>query len=411
VITGTGVRTPAGGTVRELLDALFSARSTATTVPALVEAGVPVTFGACVPQTDDGDLISTRESWQLGRPARLALVAALEAMAQAGLASQVEPGRTGVCLGTGIAGLGQAEEVYLSCEGRWEEMPRTIVPKIMIGSPAAWISRRVGARGPCLTYSAACASGTIAIGEAVAKIRNGVADVMIAGGVDAGIIPILIAAFSRIGALSERNDDPVSASRPFAADRDGFVMGEGAGFLILEGLERARARGAEILGEVVGYAATSDAFHVLAPRADGSGAAGCILATLDDAGLQPGDLGHVNANATSTPAADRAEALAMERALGRHCPPVTAPKGVLGHLVGAAGAVEAIASLAFCESGKVAPTANVRSGDVIESVDLVLDVPRTTTSPYALSNSFGFGGQNACLILTAGEDPRYGRGR
>ncbi|MEV4097952.1 beta-ketoacyl-[acyl-carrier-protein] synthase family protein [Streptosporangium saharense] len=399
-VTGLGVKSPGGNTVGELLERLTEARPTAATVEELVANEVAVTFACTVPGFDLDRYLTLRQRRQMDRGTTLALAAAVDAVEQARL-EEVAPERLGVAVGTGVAGLGATEEVLRRCEHVPARIPAFTVPQIMSNSAAARIGMRFGARGTALTYATACASGATAIGEAMLKIRSGECDVMIAGGVDAPVTPMVMASFARIGALSGRNDDPAAACRPFDAERDGFVMGEGAAFLVLEDWEHAVRRGAAVLGEVLGYGSTSDAHHIVAPREDGEAAAACMAMAVRDAGLSFSDVGHVDAHGTSTSLNDRAEARALATCFGDRCPPVTAPKGVVGHLIGAAGALEAVISLGVAAAGLVPPVANFGKSECADEIDLVTGTPRTIGSPVALSNSFAFGGHNVSLVLGA----------
>jgi 3-oxoacyl-[acyl-carrier-protein] synthase II len=270
---------------------------------------------------------------------------------------------------------------------------------MMANATAAIVAMHHGFTGPNLCITTACAAGSHAIGEGARLIRDSSADVVVAGGSEAAVTPVALAAFSRMGALSGRRDDPARASRPFDADRDGFVMGEGAGFLILEEWDHALARGATILGEVAGYGRTCDAHHITAPAPGGAGAVACMLQALEDAGLAPSDVGHINAHGTSTPLNDAAEAEAITKIFGEHAVPVTSTKGCTGHLIGAAGAIEAIASILAMRAGLVPPTANHEHPEPTITIDVVAGKPRTVASAPVVSNSFGFGGHNATLVL------------
>jgi 3-oxoacyl-[acyl-carrier-protein] synthase II len=260
---------------------------------------------------------------------------------------------------------------------------------------------RFGWTGPNLCTATACAASAHAIGEAARLVRDGSADVVLAGGAEASLTPTSISAFARMTALSTRNDAPERASRPFDADRDGFVMGEGAAALVLERWDRAVARGATIVGEVVGYGRNADAYHITAPSPGGEGAAACMQQAIDDARLALDEIGHVNAHGTSTPLNDAAEAEALRKVFGDEPPPVTSTKGVTGHLIGAAGAVEAVATLLTMRNGTIPPTANLERLDDDIHLDVVA-TPRATEARAALSNSFGFGGHNASLVFRAG---------
>jgi 3-oxoacyl-[acyl-carrier-protein] synthase II len=270
---------------------------------------------------------------------------------------------------------------------------------MMTNATGGLISIQFGWTGPSFTVTTACAAGANAIGEAGRLIREGSADVVLAGGVESSITPTAISAFARMGALSGRNDDPKRASRPFDKDRNGFVMGEGAAFLVLEEWERAEARGAEILGELLGYGRNCDAHHITAPSPGGVGAVACMTLALDDAGLEPSAVNHVNAHGTSTPLNDAAESEAIAKVFGDAPPPVTSIKGVTGHTIGAAGAVEAVASLLSLRKRLVPPVANYETPDPELTADVVHGAPREIGDGVAISNSFGFGGHNASLVL------------
>jgi 3-oxoacyl-[acyl-carrier-protein] synthase II len=271
---------------------------------------------------------------------------------------------------------------------------------MMPNATAGVISMRFGFTGPAFCIATACAAGTNAIGEGARLIRDGSADVVVAGGTEYPLTQITVAAFARMGALSTRNDEPALASRPFDAARDGFVMAEGAGFVVLESLERAQSRGVHVHGEVAGYGRNSDAYHITAPSPGGAGAASCMQMALDDAGLGPRDVVHINAHGTSTDLNDAAEAEAVRKVFGDAAPPITSSKGVFGHMIAGAGAAEAIVALCSIREGVVPPTANLEHlGDDI-GLDVVAGSPREVGSGPALSNSFGFGGHNATLVLT-----------
>ncbi|MFF3781151.1 beta-ketoacyl-[acyl-carrier-protein] synthase family protein [Streptomyces sp. NPDC001933] len=401
-MTGIGLKTPGGHHLKDVLNSLHAGKSTASTVPELLEGGSPVTFACTVPPFDLTPYCSPREQRRMERPAMLALAAARDAVGQSGLDVAAAPDAVGVAVGTGFGGLSAVERIVGEVGRRPDQVSPMAVPRVMPSSPADCISLKLAARGSSLTYSAACASGAIAIGESMLKIRSGELTAVVAGGVDAGVTPVAMSAFARMRVLSTRNDDPGSACRPFDEDRDGFVMGEGAAFLVLENWDHAMARGATILGEVAGYGSNSDAHHVVAPLEDGSMAARCIDAALADAGLGPQDIGHISANGTSTWGNDAAEARAIAQSFGTLRPPVTAVKGVLGHLVGGAGAVQAAVALAVAADGEVPPVANHHRGEEPGLLDVVAGAPRRIARAAALSNSFGFGGHNACLVLSPG---------
>ncbi|GIH90163.1 beta-ketoacyl-[acyl-carrier-protein] synthase family protein [Planobispora siamensis] len=399
VVTGIGVKSPAGNTAGEVLSTVLAGKSTATAIPGL--AGGPVPIGCPLAPFEPLDYFTGRELRTLDRTAQIGLAAAIDAVADAG---EPSPEDCGVYVGTGGGGFATLENLIVGHALGREKVPVHAVPALMSSSTAARIAIRYGYRGPCLTFNTACASGATAIGEALRAIRSGTVGSAVAGGLDALLSPLVMEAFAKVGALSERLDAPAEASRPFDEKRDGFVMGEGAAFLVLERSDLAEARGARVYGEVSGYAANCDANHIVAPLRDGSVAADCMRAALADAGLSPEDVGHVNAHGTSTPHNDDAEALALRDlfggASGGRTPPVTSTKGVSGHLVGGAGAFEAVVGLLSAREGLVPPTANFTSGPATEMIDLVHGAPRRIPAGPVLSNSFGFGGSNACLILT-----------
>ncbi|MGW7003195.1 beta-ketoacyl-[acyl-carrier-protein] synthase family protein [Streptomyces sp. NPDC054933] len=400
VITGLGVKTPAGNSVDEAYTTIMSGKPAAATVDELVAQHAPVHFACRVPDFAMDSYVSLRERRQIDRGTQLALCAAADAVRDAALSPGLPPERVGVHLGTGIGGLTSMEATALNHGDDPMGMPVHTVPRSMANSAAARIAMRYGFQGSCNTYCTACASGTTAIGEAALRIRSGELDAAVAGGFDSAITTIMISGFARMRALSTRNDAPRSASRPFDAERDGFVLGEGAAMLVLERRDTAMARGARIYGEVAGYATNADAFNIVAPQADGVVSARCMSLAIADAGLTPADIGHINAHGTSTKSNDSAEAAAILRCFGAVAPPpITSVKGVTGHLIGGSGALEACIALLCAERGMVPPVANVSDSREFDSLDIVAGAPRAAPTAPVLSNSFGFGGQNACLVL------------
>jgi 3-oxoacyl-[acyl-carrier-protein] synthase II len=399
VVTGIGLKTPAGNDVESFWSRLLSGESSAAPITNIEASALPVRFACEVPDFDTDPYFSAKESRRLDRVTHLGLAAALDALTDAGDV-RTDPARCAVIAGTGVGGLSTLEEqerVYHD-KGPSRVSP-FFVPMMMANRTAGEVAMRLGWTGVNLCISTACAAGAHGIGEGARLIRDGSADVVLAGGTEAAITQICMAAFARMGALSGRNDDPTHASRPFDADRDGFVMGEGSGFVVLERLDRALAREAKIQAEVLGYGRNDDAHHVTAPSPGGAGATACMQLALEDAGLAPSAIGHVNAHGTSTPLNDAAEAEAIHKVFGDDGPPVTSVKGVIGHTIGAAGAIEAIAGVLSIRDGVVPPTANhERRGEDIE-VDVVAGAPRKIGPLPFLSNSFGFGGHNASLII------------
>jgi 3-oxoacyl-[acyl-carrier-protein] synthase II len=400
VVTGVGLQTPAGAGLDAVWSTLLAGRSVAAPIQRFDASPLSVRFGCEMVDFDPVPYLGPKESRRVDRAAQMGFAAAADALADAGDPG-VDPARAGVIAGTGIGGLITLEEqVKTYMEKGPDRVSPFFVPMMMANATAGIIAIHLGWTGPNLCISTACAASANAIGEAVRLIRDDLADVVMAGGTECAITPPAVAAFARMGALSKRNDAPELASRPFDADRDGFVMGEGAGMLVLERADRAEARSATIYGEIAGYGTNSDAFHITAPSQGGAGAAACMQLALDDAGLSAKDIGHVNAHGTSTALNDSAEAEAIRKVFGETSPPVTSTKGVTGHLIGAAGAVEALASLQAARTGLVPPTANHhRLGDDVPEIDVVHGEPRTIDPAPALSNSFGFGGHNASLVL------------
>ncbi len=400
VITGVGLQTPAGAGLDDVWAALLAGRSVAATIERFDASPLSVRFGCEMVSFDPVPYLGQKESRRVDRAAQMGFAAAVDALADAGDPG-MDPARAGVIAGTGIGGLITLEEqVKTYMEKGPDRVSPFFVPMMMANATAGIIAIHLGWRGPNLCISTACAASANAIGEGVRLIRDDLADVVMAGGTECAITPPAVAAFARMGALSKRNDEPELASRPFDADRDGFVMGEGAGMVVLERADRAEARGAKIYGEIAGYGTNSDAFHITAPSQGGAGAAACMQLALDDAGITADAIGHVNAHGTSTALNDAAEAEAIRKVFGDTAPPVTSTKGVTGHLIGAAGAVEAVAALQAARTGLVPPTANHhRLGDDVPEIDVVHGEARAVDPAPAISNSFGFGGHNASLVL------------
>jgi 3-oxoacyl-[acyl-carrier-protein] synthase II len=396
-VTGMGLKTPAGSDLDTFWATLLSGRSSAAPITLFDTSEHPVTFACEVPDFDPIAYLGPKESRRVDRVTQLGFAAAVEALSAAGDLG-ADPARVAVIAGTGIGGLATLEEQILLF-GEKGALSPFLVPMMMPNATAATIAMQYGFTGVNECVVTACAAGAHALGEGTRLIRDGSADVVIAGGSEAAVTPVGLAAFNRMGALSGRKDDPAHASRPFDAGRDGFVMGEGAGFLVLEAWDRAVARGARIFGEIAGYGRNCDAHHITAPAPGGSGAVACMLAALDDAGIASSAIGHVNAHGTSTPLNDATEAEAITKVFGDSSPPVTSIKGCTGHLIGAAGAVEAIASLLAMADGVVPPTANHEASEPAITLDVVAGAPRARPAAPALSNSFGFGGHNAALVL------------
>jgi 3-oxoacyl-[acyl-carrier-protein] synthase II len=398
-VTGIGVKTPAGTDRDTFWSTLLAGRSTAAPITRFDASALPVTFGCEVSGFDPVAYLGPKEARRMDRTTQLGFAAAKDALDDAGDVG-ADPARCAVVAGTGIGGLITMEDGVQTVLTRGpSRISPFFVPMMMANASAGVIAMQLGWTGPNLCVATACAASANAVGEAARLVREGSADVAMAGGAESAITPVALAAFSRMGALSTRNDEPGRASRPFDVDRDGFVMGEGSAYLVLERLDRARTRGARVYAELAGYGRNSDAYHITAPSPGGSGAAACMHLALDDAGLDPGDIGHVNAHGTSTALNDAAEAEAVRKVFGDTPPPIMSVKGVTGHLIGAAGATESVAAILATRDGIVPPTANLEQvGDDI-GLDVIGDSPREVGPRPAISNSFGFGGHNASLVF------------
>ncbi len=404
VITGMGALTPVGNDVPTMWDSLVAGRSGAGPVTAYDASGQDVRIAAEVKGFDAEAVLGRKQTRRSDRFTQLVLVAADEAIANAGLTfdGNEENRHVGVIIGTGIGGVGTLiDNVGVMQERGPKRVSALMVPMMMPNAGAGEVAIRYGLHGLSMSVASACATGTNAIGEGAERIRRGAAELMICGGGESVMHPLTMAALSNMGAVSQRNDDPERASRPFDADRDGFVIGEGAGIVILESLEHAQARGAHIYAEFVGYGASCDAFHITAPDEDGTGAARSMQAALDDAGLRAEEIDYINAHGTSTPLNDPIETRAIHTVFGDHAyrVPVSSTKSMVGHLMGAAGAVEAIVCTRTLETGVIHPTINYETPDPECDLDYVPNQARETHPRTALSNSFGFGGHNATLIL------------
>ncbi|MFD9791656.1 beta-ketoacyl-[acyl-carrier-protein] synthase family protein [Streptomyces sp. NPDC059070] len=396
LVTGLGAITPVGIDTASTWSGLLNGRSGATLLTEEWAAGLPVSVAAGLP-VDPASLLDRVEARRLDRCEQLALIGSREAWRDAG-APEVAPERLAVVIGTGTGGvlttLGQ-DDTYEKSGAR--RLSPYAVPMLMPNGPAAWVSMDLGARGGARTPVSACASGAEAVAMGLDLIRAGRADVVVAGGTEACLHPFTLAAFAQMKALSPRESDPEAASRPFDADRSGFVMGEGAGVLVLERASFARARKARVYGAVAGAAVTSSADHITA--SDVAGQVRAIESALADARLGAADIGVVHAHATSTPSGDLAEAQAVARAIGTH-PVVTATKSMTGHMLGASGAVGAMAALLALYEGTVPATRNLERLDPEVALDVVAGENRTGAWDAALANSFGFGGHNVSLVLT-----------
>ena len=404
VITGLGATTPLGGSFADTWDGLLAGRSGMRTMdfPWVEEFEMPAKFAALL-HTSPEEVLSKVECRRMDPSTQYAMVAAKDAWADTG-APDVDPIRFGVAIGTGMGGLhtllGQWD--ILREKGVRRVFPLA-VPMLMPNSPSGTVSLNFGARAGAHTTVSACASGAESMGTAYEMIRAGRADIAIAGGTEAAIHPICFAGFCQMQALSTRNDDPTHASRPYDTSRDGFVMGEGAGVLVLESEEHAKARGARIYAEFAGIGMSADAHHITAPEPEGAGASRAMVEAVERAGLTPADIIHVNAHATSTPVGDVAEANAIRRAFGDAADgmAVSGTKSMTGHLLGAAGALEGVITAKSIAERIAPPTINIVDFDPAISLDVVRDTPRDLPAGdiAALNNSFGFGGHNVALVI------------
>jgi 3-oxoacyl-[acyl-carrier-protein] synthase II len=353
---------------------------------------------------DPAALFGSREARRMDRVTQFALVATLQAVQQSGLQiNDANRDRIGVVIGSGIGGLSTLYEQMLVFRERGpSRVSPFLVPMMLPDSSAGMVAIQLGVRGPNMAVVTACATGTNAVGEAAEVIRRGQADVVLAGGSEAAIIPIAMAGLSVMTALSSRNDDPQGASRPFDLMRDGFVMGEGAAILVLESLQHAQARDAQILAEIRGYGSTNDAYHISAPAENGAGAMRCIRMALDDAGLDDQDIDYINAHGTSTPLNDKSETAAIKAVFAEQAYkiPISSTKSMTGHLLGASGAVEALVCVKVLQEHILPPTINYQTPDPDCDLDYVPNIARAVPVRHAMSNSFGFGGHNATIILS-----------
>jgi 3-oxoacyl-[acyl-carrier-protein] synthase II len=400
VITGMGALTPLGGDVESLWEGALAGRSGVRRIDDFLDGhdDLPVRIGAPMAVSPD-TLLPRVQARRMDRCTQAALVAARQAWEDAG-SPEVDGDRLAAVIGTGIGGATTLlNQEHILLEGGARRVSPLSVPMLMPNGPSAQVSIEFGARAGSYTTTSACASGAEAIAQAVRLIRLGEADIVIAGGAETAILPLCIAGFAQARTLSKRNDEPERASRPFDADRDGFVLGEGAGVVIVESEEHAAARGAHVRGRVSGIGVTADAYHITGPDPTGSGQVRAIRRSMQDAGLTAADVSHVNAHSTSTVVGDPGEAAAILQALGDHVV-LTAPKSALGHLVGAAGAVEGILTMLSLEHGVVPPTLNLENQDPDVKLDVVSGRPRELAMNAAISNSFGFGGQNVAILFT-----------
>ena len=403
VVTGLGALTPIGNSAEELWTALSEGRSGIGPITKFDASAYPTRIAGEIKNFDPLAYVDKKEARRLDPYLQYAIASSAMAVADAGIdAGRVDRERFGVLIGSGIGGITtllEGEHVLL--EKGPDRVSPFIVPMLIINMASGLVSMRFGAKGPNSSVVTACATGNHAIGDAFRLIARGDADVMIAGGAEAMIVPLTIAGFCAMKAMSTRNDEPERASRPFDAGRDGFVCGEGAGIVVLELLDHAVRRDARIYAEIIGYGMAGDAHHMTAPDPEGDGAARAMTLALKDAGLAPGDVGYINAHGTSTPYNDKFETLAIKRVFGEHARKVavSSTKSMTGHLLGAAGGVEAIATTLALHHGLLPPTINYETPDPECDLDYVPNQARKQDIEVAISNAFGFGGTNATLAF------------
>jgi 3-oxoacyl-[acyl-carrier-protein] synthase II len=408
VVTGLGLVSPIGNSVVDAWSALLAGHAGAAPISRFEVDGFPVRFAAEVKDFDVLEFVDSRAARRMDRCTHLLLAAARQAERDSGLEVSAVGERAGTAIGTALGGVASFEQTVLQLAGRGpgRVSPFSIV-QTLPNLAAGWVSIELGTRGPLLSESTACAASSMAIGDALDAIRLGRAEVMVCGGTEAPVTPASVAGFAAMRALSTRNDDPGSASRPFDAERDGFVLGEAAAVLVLEELEQARARRARVYAELVGYGVSSDANHVSDPDPVGANAARAVQMALADADLEPRQVGYVNAHGTSTPAGDAAETRVLKLAFGDALPGrplVSSTKGATGHALGAAGAVEAVFTVLALHHGVLPPTINQAVPDPECDLDYLANAARTEQVEVALSNSFGFGGHNSVLAFRQWND-------
>jgi 3-oxoacyl-[acyl-carrier-protein] synthase II len=404
VVTGLGCISPIGNDPYTTWESLVAGKSGAAPITHFDASEHKTKFAAEVKGFDGVSLFGVRDARRMDRFTQFAMASALQAVEHAGLKiSDENRDRIGVLIGSGIGGIGTLlEQADTYRERGPDRMSPFLVPMMIADTAPGMVAIHLGIRGPNLAIVTACATGSNTLGEAAAIIRRDDADVMLAGGSEAAIVPVAMAGLNVMGALSARNDNPQGASRPFDKDRDGFLMGEGGAVLVLEELEYAKARGAKILAEITGYGTSDDAFHISAPAENGAGAALCMRLALAHAGLQPDQIGYINAHGTSTPLNDKSETAAIKTVFGElaYGIPVSSTKSMTGHLLGASGALEAIFCVQILQNNLLPPTINYETPDPECDLDYVPNKPRPANPKHIMSNSFGFGGHNATLIIS-----------
>jgi 3-oxoacyl-[acyl-carrier-protein] synthase II len=408
VITGLGCISPLGNSVEDAWQALLAGKSGAGPITNFDASQHKTKFACEVKNFDPATLFGGRESRRMDRFTQFAVAASMQALEHSGLqVTDSNRDRIGVVVGCGIGGIGtMSEQVGVLAEKGPDRVSPFLVPMMISDTSAGMTAIHLGLRGPNMAVVTACASGNNAIGEATEMIRRGAADVMLAGGAEAAIVPLAMAGMNVMGALSTRNEDPLTASRPFDKTRDGFVMGEGGVMLTIESLDHALARGANILAEISGYGTTDDAYHISAPAENGSGAAKCMKIALDNAGLGLGDIGYINAHGTSTSLNDKSETAAIKTVFGEgaYNIPVSSTKSMTGHMIGAAGAMEAMICTLVFHHNILPATIHYANPDPDCDLDVIPNTPRPASPRHIMSNSFGFGGHNATLVFSRFEE-------
>ncbi len=404
VVTGMGVMTSLGRELDTFWGNLMEGKSGVSLVESMDVSDYPTKIAASIKDFKPEDYLDRKEARKMDRFVQFAVVTSQAALKDSGITigENADPERVGVYVGSGIGGLQTWEEQHtILMEKGPKRVSPFFIPMMIANMASGQISMLTGAKGPNSTAVTACATGTHSIGDSFRLIRDGEADVMICGGAEATIVPMGMAGFCALRAMSTRNDEPEKASRPFDKDRDGFVMGEGSGILVLESLEHAMKRGARIYAEVVGYGMSADAHHMTDPAPGGEGAARCMKHALRSAGMTPEDIGYINAHGTSTGAGDKAETAAVKTVFGDYAykVPVSSTKSMTGHLLGAAGGVEAVIIALTLRNGMIPPTINLDNPDEDCDLDYVPNIPRKAEVKAAMSNSFGFGGHNATIIF------------
>jgi len=404
VVTGMGCISPLGNDIASMWCNLLAGKSGVGLISHYDSSEYKSRVAAEVKDFDAGALFGNREARRMDRFTQFALAAAYQAVEHAGLEiNDSNRDHIGVVIGSGIGGISTLlEQIGVMTERGPSRVSPFLVPMMIPDTSAGTVAIQLGVRGPNMAVVTACATGTNAVGEATEIIRRGAADVILAGGTEAAIVPIAMAGLGNMTALTTRNDDPERASRPFDLNRDGFVMGEGAAILVLESIEHAVGRNARILAEVCGYGTSNDAYHISAPAESGAGAARCIRLALEDAGLTITDIDYINAHGTSTPLNDKSETAAIKTVFGEQAYqiPISSTKSMTGHLLGASGALEAIVSVMTLQDGMMHPTINYETPDPECDLDYVPNTARPGDIRHVMSNSFGFGGHNATIILS-----------